>query len=705
LKKTYQEDEYGDKIPIYSVKNATIHNFVVPCVLPPENPSLDLVGLLEIYQSCISLPKHLLYKMFGFQIRSEVLTTLIDHLKNSFEQQENYARTKFFDNHSSLITHVSTALYAMPRVCHDYATYTTMYRIVAPNPTYNKAYSMMFKNRNKLMKTEESYLEEVADKHLSFRSKYVKKLEKSVLASLDSFIVEESGDLLFIEQLKDYIKDRPITATARSLYQTALEDFIFKEDFDLVLDNLIFSEQKMKYTEMIAKQNEKLLKLKAKAIPQAFAWYVPDTQPRPEIIPRAVASVNKEPVMLLTGITAEVKKIYLNNQDELINNFRIVKKDKLTFAVYKLYCSGLTHAQISDLINCCIAEENPVLVKKIDFIIVIGAAGDDGTIQVYGNCNGYFNFLFGYSPDAEKYDASQDVNVMNLEAEIFAKLTSKSFGLSREDIMHLMAYCYTRPMLLPSPDNEMFVMKKIMMLSGAAYTSVGNTVAMLSFLEHIVVNAIMSLNLKQFPNLTVTDCLINEIRKQFLLASEVIKFTNIEPVYTLEELTFLRCYFTEIEGRVEMCASYGLFFKALSVIVDYKKYADFDVFNPEHVMAYKKVVLSSLLALPHHSDFANLIYHMESISDIDLSEQSTEKPKFYEQIIDEIKTSFYHKVLVEWGSMSEICDTKSDVILNRYKLVPAQMNYVLDSFMIPAVQDDPRLAELLGRILAVDYNL
>jgi hypothetical protein len=327
---------------------------------------------------------------------------------------------------------------------------------------------------------------------------------------------------------------------------------------------------------------------------------------------------------------------------------------------------------------------------------------------LYAYYKGYVNFVLGYSPDAEKYDASQDINVLNLESAVYAELGWDRFGMTRPEIMDLMAYCYTRPMDLSSPENQVFKMKKIMRLSGAADTSVGNTIVMLSILSNIVINAIRSIQLKKhiplFKDPTIIDHFELEMSKQFKKASKIFKFTGTDAVKQLEELTYLRCYFYQEGQSIQMAASFGLFGKAMSVIADYKKYTDLDIQNQEHILAFRKVVLSSLLSLPHHLCFENLIYTFENYSDIDLSAQDVSRFLFYEEIKKEIEDSFIHKNLVDWGSKSEVIDEQIYVATRRYKITYEDLEYFVACFAFPAVQNDERFVKVSNSIYGVDYG-
>lgn len=108
---------------------------------------------------------------------------------------------------------------------------------------------------------------------------------------------------------------------------------------------------------------------------------------------------------------------------------------------------------------------------------------------------------------------------------------------------------------------------------------------------------------------------------------------------------------------------------------------------------FTQTVLSSLLALPHHSSFDELLLAFKEQPELDLVLKS--------KVAEDIEASFKEKFAVTWGTVSTVIDYQN-IYAKRYKLETSEVKRLISYLTAPVIihQD---LARISYKILSVDY--
>lgn len=149
----------------------------------------------------------------------------------------------------------------------------------------------------------------------------------------------------------------------------------------------------------------------------------------------------------------------------------------------------------------------------------------------------------------------------------------------------------------------------------------------------------------------------------------------------------------EVSEKITLIASPGLMLKALSKIQEPYKF-NIDIYNLDHIQSFRKCVLSSLMALPHHACIEEVWRVMKDVPEMDVEIKG--KIQAY------IENKFKEKFSVTWGSVSTVVD-KCNIAESRYHMETAAFNSVFEALCLPC-EKSYLFAKNSYEVLKTDYT-
>lgn len=718
--------------PIYSHTNVT-HTFTQQFPVP-----IPFVGIVEYEFNPIPILNLFMhheytrleaYYWFGFSAPKRIVAQLINRFHNLDDIQQKWVFSKMLGTKPkyAIETHSLGTRFTNPKCAPEVRDFYLIYRVLAPTPFFKQKYQYLtefWQNNGSLphrlqliqaIKEPSTYELDTfhtVNKHFRRRMKVCSDLLIEEMTKIN-FIEHNKHDFESLLTLYEYFMEKDLPLTTKTLYKVSLEKMMLTVDKNAPivesLEEQCF-EKHPAHTKLLMKANELLTKeffpltLATKfATPEDYADQKQPQAKRPEV-PRAVFACSKQIVADMKPFSDLIKTVFTATYEYCANIYTLTStnhKKKPLDCIYDI-ASGLTNNQIAlrytQVRDYHLQHDHR---KKVPFYVHIATSGDDAVGSVWKSAK----FIGAICPDVSKFDASQDFEVIKIQIQFMAKLAARIYNLDAIRLERILLYCYTRPLAFSQlkDDKEVLFLKRVMRLSGAADTSMSNSLIML-----LIMLCAVEIAYETTINMKYTSCEDPEEQygnfynpEAFLLAwlsalthinKYVFKMTNLKIVKNLEQMTFLRCYFTEIEGKIQMCATPGMFIKALSKIHEPYKYV-MDIRSPLHIQAFRKTVLSSLLALPHHSSFDELLLTFKEQPELDLVLKN--------KVAEDIEASFKEKFAVTWGTVSTVIDYQN-VYAKRYNLETSEVQRLLTYLAAPSIihQD---LARISYKILSVDY--
>lgn len=718
--------------PIYSHTNIN-HTFTQQFPVP-----IPFVGIVEYEFNPITILNLFMqhqytrleaYYWFGFSAPKRIVAQLINRFHNLDEIQQKWVFSKMAGPKPkyAIETHSLGTRFTNPKCAPEVKDFYLIYRVLAPTPFFKQKYQYLTEfwqnngclpHRNQLVAAikEPSVYEldtfHTINKHFRKRMKICSDVLIGEMVKIN-FMEHNKHEFESLLTLYQYFMEKDLPLTTKTLYKMSLEKMMLTVDKNAPivesLEEQCF-EKHPAHTKLLMKANELLTKeFYPLTLATRFATpldYADQKQPqakRPEV-PRAVFACSKQIVADMKPFSDLIKTVFTATYDYCANIYTLTSdnnKKKPLDCIYDI-ASGLSTTQIALRFTQVRDYHNQHdHRKRVPFYVHVATSGDDAVGSVWKNGK----LVGGICPDVSKFDASQDFEVIKIQIQFMAKLAARIYNLDAARLERILLYCYTRPLAFSQlkEDREVLFLKRVMRLSGAADTSMSNSLIMLLIMLCAVEIAYeTTINMKYTSCEDPTEVYGNFYNPEaFLLAwlsalnhinKYVFKMTNLKIVRSLEEMTFLRCYFTQIEGAIQMCATPGMFIKALSKIHEPYKYV-MDIRSPLHIQAFRKTVLSSLLALPHHSSFDELLLAFKEQPELDLVLKS--------KVAEDIEASFKEKFAVTWGTVSTVIDYQN-IYAKRYKLETSEVKRLISYLAAPVIihQD---LARISYKILSVDY--